>query len=461
MKIKNLENKKIAILGYWVEWKSTERFLKKLNIVSYEILDKSINKDYLKNLKDFDIIFKSPWISPYNNPELLEVKDKLTSQWEILADNFKWKIIWITGTKGKSTISSLLYEILKDIWYKVKLVWNIWNPVLDEINIIPNVLNEKDQEEYDYIIYELSSYMLEGLELNLFIGLLNNIYDCHLDWHNWRGNYEIAKINVLKNAKYKLVSSELKSNKKLNKFENIDFFWLNWTYNYKKSSDEILEIKNWKFYIWNNLILDNLNISLKGEHNKKNIIWVFGVLDKIWIFKNDKNIDSIKKVLSEFTGLSHRQENIWKYNWITFINDAISVTQESTIAAIETFWKDIWTLFLGWVSTWVNYDKIRNSLIKYNIKNIVLFPDSWEEIFWNFSKDIEFDKEYILEWFWNYKPIIYKTKSMKNAVSFWFKNTKKAEYCILSSAAQSFSLWKWFIEKWDMFRKYVEEFEKN
>ena len=88
MKIKDLKDKKIAILGYWLEWKSTEKFLKKLDITDYTILDKKDNPNYLDNLDSFDLIFKSPGISPYNNPELQEVSEKVISQAEILADNF-------------------------------------------------------------------------------------------------------------------------------------------------------------------------------------------------------------------------------------------------------------------------------------------------------------------------------------------------------------------------------------
>jgi UDP-N-acetylmuramoylalanine--D-glutamate ligase len=410
VKIKDLKNKKIAILGYWVEWKSTHKFLNKLNLNDITILDKSTNIDYLNNLDNFDIIFKSPWISPYNNPELLKVKNKLISQAEILADNFDWKIIWITWTKGKSTISTLLYEILKELWHNVKLVWNIWNPVLDEIDII-------NWEKLDFVVYELSSYMLEWLNLNIEIWLLNNIYDCHLDWHNWRENYENAKINIFKNSEYKLAWIELKEILK-DKFDNIEYFW------------DDLE----KYWIYEN------EICIKWKHNYKN---VSGILNIIKIIEPDFDLLRVKKVLSEFTGLEHRQENIWKYKWITFINDAIAVTQESTIAAIETYWKEIWTIFLWWVSTWVDYTKLVIALDKYNIKNIVLFPDSGSEI---------------KKCFWNYKPNILETKSMEEAVKFWFKNTKKWEYCILSSAAQSFSLWKNFIEKWNLFKEFVKKY---
>jgi len=440
MKISELKGKKIAILGYWKEWKSTERFLKKLWIKDYEILDKSINKNYLKNLDRFDIIFKTPWISPYNNSELLEVKNKLTSQAEILADNFEWKIIWITGTKGKSTTSTLLYEILKELWYKVKLVWNIWNPVFDEIDILSG-------EKYDYIVYELSSYMLEGLELNIFIGLLNNIYDCHLDWHNWRNNYENAKFNVFKNAKYKLAWEELKPILQ-GKFDDIIYFW--------NDLD--------KFWV------SPEEIALKWEHNYKNISGILNIL-KLLPHPNpllrEEGISKIKKVLGSFKWLPHRQENIWTYKWITFINDSIASTPESAIAAIKTFWNKIWTVFIWNEDSGFDLTELRKTIEQYNIPNIVLFPTTWEKLFWDFSKNMEFDVPHFnpLIKEREQKGFILKTLSMEKAVKFAFENTKKWQVVLLSTWAPSFNAdwpgimpWKSYIEKWEMFKKYVEKY---
>lgn len=458
MKISELGNKKIAILGYWVEWKSTENFLKKLNIIDYRILDKSIDQNYLDNLDSFDIIFKSPWISPYNNPELLEVKEKLTSQAEILSDNFEWKIIWITWTKGKSTTSTLLYEILKELWYKVKLVWNIWNPTLDEIDILSN-------EKYDYIVYELSSYMLEWLELNIYIGLLNNIYNCHLDWHNWRENYENSKFNVFKNAEYKLVSSELENNKNLDKFDDLLYFWLEWKYVYKDEAFYINDIK----------LLEDKNIALNWEHNRKNISGIIWILDKIGVFNNspftpfhkgDENIIVIKKVLSTFTGLAHRQENIWTYKWLTFINDSIASTPESAIAAIKTFWNKIGTVFIWNEDSGFDLTELRETIKKFNIPNIVLFPTTWEKLFWDFSQNMPFDKvENYKEWI--FKTKILKTLNMEEAVKFAYENSIYWTIILLSTGAPSFNAtwswimpWKSYIEKWNLFREFVEKYWK-
>lgn len=455
MKISELKNKKIAILWYWLEWKSTEKFLKRLGL-KYTILDKNLDKNYLNKITSFDLIFKSPWISPYNNLELLKVSEKLTSQVEILADNFDWKIIWITGTKGKSTISTLLYFILKELWYKVKLVWNIWNPVLDEIDII-------SWEKYDYIVYELSSYMLEWLELNIFIWLLNNIYDCHLDWHNGRDNYELAKFNIFKASEYKLVNYELKNNSNLALFKKIgiDFFGLEWQFKYKNNI----------FYIDNKEFILDKDIALKWEHNRKNISWIFGILDKILKLENkdifDKNIiKSIKKVLKKFSGLSHRQENIWTHKWITFINDSIATTPESTIAAIKTFWENIWTIFIWNEDSGFNLTKLRDTIEKYKIPNIVLFPSTWEKLFWDFSKNIDFDLEVIFKKN-NFEIKLFKTLSMQKWVEFAYKNTQKWKIVLLSTWAPSFNAnwtwvmpWKWFIQKGEMFKKYVIKYSK-
>lgn len=448
-KLKKYTNNKVAILWFWKEGKSTLNFLLKLWFKNITILDKNeklskqknINyklwNNYLEQLSDYKLIFKSPWISPYNT--LIEpYKNKLISQAQLFFDNYNWRIIWITWTKWKSTTSTLTYQTLKEIWYNVKIVWNIWNPVLDEIDIINN-------EIYDYVVYELSSYMLEWLDINLYIWIINNIYDCHLDWHNWRVNYETAKFWVIKKSKNKLINYELKNN--LNNIIDIKFFWENWNYFYK----------NWLFYKNDQVLFKDEKILLKWEHNRKNITVVLWILDIIDPENLTTNIDKLKKVLKEFTWLPHRIQNIWTYNEITFIDDAIATTPESTIAAIKTFEYNIWTIFLWWQDSWFNFNELENILKKYNILNIVLFPDTWEKIFWKLTAKYTYENEFILSW--EYSPKVLKTKSMKSAVDFAFKNTPKWKICILSNAAPSFSLWSWYIEKWNEFQNEVKKYK--
>lgn len=448
MKIENLKNKKIAILWFWLEWKSTLAFLEKIGISDISILDKKwVEGDYkydiiywdkyLDNLGDFDIIFKTPGISPYHT-KIINHREKLISNAEIFFEEYKWKIIWITATKWKSTTSTLIYLTLKEAGYKVKLVWNIWNPIFEEVDIL-------NWEEYDYIVYEFSSYMLETLEPKLFIWVLGNIYPCHIDWHNNSLEvYTQAKLNLLKNAENIVINKNFSH---LLKWAE-KTFWEEWNYSFDDNN----------YYInWINII-ENSNILLAWEHNKYNISSVIWVMDIIW----DKNLfKALKNVLSSFTWLSHRQEKVWVYKWITFIDDGISTTPESTIEAIKTFWENIWTIFLWWSDYWFtdeSFANLRSYIEKYKIANIVLFIDTWSRVFWDISKQLPLWIETKVDLISEYSPNILKSDSMEQAVKFAYKNTKDWKICILSSASPSFSLWKSYIEKAYEFKKFMKKY---
>lgn len=441
MKITDLQNKKIAILGFWKEGKSSLNFLLKNWILkeNISILDKwEITENnwvkfvswenYADNLWDFDIIIKSPWLSPYDE-KLAPYRDKFTSQTQMFFDNYIWKVIWITGSKGKSTTSTLVYELLKKAWYKVKLVWNIWTPVLDEVDVLSG-------ETYDFIVYELSSYMLEVLQPKLFIGILNNVYDVHLDWHHWRENYTKAKFNLFYNCENKLVNYELSGRFQI---DNPVYFWTDWKYNFKWN----------KFFVQEKEVFDDDWIVLLGEHNKKNICSIIWICDILWI---DFNL--LKDLLKTFAWLSHRIEDIWTYKWITFIDDAMATTPESTIAAIKTFWKKIWTLFLWGQDSGFTFTELRKLIDQAKIENIVLFPDTWIKIYPELEINEE-EKEIELNWI-----KFFKTKSMKEAVKFAYKNTSVGKICLMSNAAPSMSVWKNYLDKAEQFKTAVEKYSK-
>ena len=467
MKIQELSKyseKKIAILWYGKEGKSSKDFLERIWYKNINILDKNTSwENYLDNLWEYDLIFKTTGISLYNE-NVYTYRDKIISNSEIFFNNYNGKVIWVTATKGKSTTSTLIYETLKNAWYRVKLVGNIGNPALDEVDIL-------NWETYDYIVYELSSYMLETFKPKCFIAVFGNLFECHLAWH--KDSFEIykqAKLNILENSQNILIWNDFKhllntpqkspflKGSTQNVVEGEGFnkaysFWKKWYYNFEEK----------KFFIENKEILEIQNILLQWEHNKKNIssvVWICDIISKTenkqWVL--EKLVDGLKETLENFKWLPHRLEDIGNYNGITFIDDAIATTQESTIAAVETFWDKIGTLFLWWESSKTNYSKLRDILEKYDISNIVLFPDSWNDIFESFSKKLELEKETHLEWYNNYKPKLYKTTSMKNAVKFAYENTTPWKICILSNASPSFSLWKSFIAKWELFQKEVKNY---
>ena len=188
MKLNELKDKRILILGFGKEGKDTLRFLRKLfpeKIFGVGDSNKNIKSDtkkvrwhlgknYLKFLKNYNTIIKSPGI-PIHLPEIKKAfkEGKITSQTEIFFDNCSGKIIGVTGTKGKGTTSLLIYKILKEGGIKVHLVGNIGKPALSFLHQI---------KPDDFIIYELSSHQLYKIKKSPQIAVLLNIYPAHLDY---------------------------------------------------------------------------------------------------------------------------------------------------------------------------------------------------------------------------------------------------------------------------------------
>ncbi len=433
MKI-NLIHKNIAILWFWKEGASTLRFLQKNGILdgSITILDKNINlqvenfnwqiiawKNYLEQLDRYDYIFKSPWVSPYTNG-LLPYKEKILTQTKLFYEFYAGKIISITQTKWKSTTTTLIYELLKNAWHNVKIVGNIGKPVFDEIDIM--------HDNYDFVVYELSSYMLEDLENHhSYISVLWNIFEDHLDWHLNFENYSNAKKNVLKNAENILIWYNLypKIEKNLLNRKFLTF-GSEWAYiSHDKNEYFINSEKTW-------IILEP---KIPWDHNLDNFAWVLWVCQIIWI-----PYEFFIQTINNFSGLEHRLQNIWTFAGISFIDDAISTTPESTIEAIKTFQNEWETIFLWWTDRWYHFENLVKIIEQSNIKNIVLFPESWE----NIKKWLKIGKYNILE-----------TDSMQKAVEFAFKHTAKWKICLLSTASPSYSLWKNFEVKWNEFKNEI------
>lgn len=434
--LENYKNKKIAVIWYGKEWKSSLDFLIKNNISLKDIylleqkndiiLEEKHNwintvfwDKYLDNLDFFDIIIKSPGTSYYNE-KIFTVKEKLSSQMQLFFENYNWKVICITGTKGKSTTSSLVYEILKKAWFNVIFLWNIGTPVLSSLDF---------STKYDFVVLEMSSYMLEWLKKENFISVLWNIYPDHLDWHKNFENYSNAKINILNWSEINLVFDETDDNFQLEKkYSNIKTFWKNWYYKFDQNN----------FSINNKIIFDDREIKLIWEHNRYNILVSLRICDIVWI-----DFLLLKELIKDFNPLPHRMEFVWTFKWIEFYDDAISTTPESTIASLNTFKEKIWTIFLWGLDRWYNFQSLIKKLEEFNIKNIVLFPDSWKKIKWLLDETYNF----------------IETSDMNKAVEFAYKYTEKGKICLLSCASPSYSIWKNFEEKWDLFKKIVQSYK--
>ena len=429
---KQFEGKNIAILGFWLEGKSTLNFLlnnnfsfNKLSVLDVknqpELESMGISfetwEHYLEHLGEFDVIFKSAGI-PYSE-QLKQYQDRIITQVQFFFNNYKGKVIAVTASKWKSTMTSLVYTILKNAGLNVKLVWNIWTPFLDEIDF---------KQEYDYVVCELSSYMLERLEKKNFISVLGNIFPEHMDWHGWFDQYANAKLNILKWSEINFVLQKtVDEYELLEQYDNIETYGINWKTSWANGyfihdNQELFPTED-KLLIW--------------EHNIQNISLAIGVALRLWV-----SIDVIHETVKNFRGLPHRLELVWEYDWITFYDDAISTTPESTLEALKSFWKRVDTIFLWGTNRGYDFKELMNKVQEYEIDNIVFFPPSWE-IMERFLED--------------YTGKILRTDRMEDAVAFAFVNTKKWKICLLSTASPSYSVWKNFEEKWDLYKKAIQE----
>lgn len=438
------KNIKIAVLGYGKEWKSSLDFLLSQGFSDITILDKNndiwdipenityiLGPEYLRDLSVYEVIIKSPWVSPYKS-ELASFRDKFISQTQIFFEYYRWNVIGITGTKWKSTVSSLLHASLLEAWYKSKLVGNIWSPVLDEIDII-------NWEKHDYVVYELSSYMLEDFCPKLYIWYINNIFECHLDWHENMWNYSSAKMNILINAENTVTHNTIT-------WWEITFPSKTW-FDYENSS---------LYYNWE-IFLTSPVKHILWEHNMENICWVLSILRSI-IDDENKLKSTIQNTLSSFHSLPHRLENIWVFHDITFIDDWAAVTPEATISAIKALGPDVETLLVWWKDLQADYTNLEKTISESNIKNIVLFPDSWYRLF-SMQLDSKKEDEVFEFSLANTTLKCIKTRSMESAIKFSYRYTSPGKIVLLSSAAQSYSLWKSFEEKWDQFKKFIKKHE--
>ena len=255
------------------------------------------------------------------------------------------------------------------------------------------LLTRVDPEEI--FVIELSSYMLEDIEYSPDIALLLNLFPEHMDYHGGIQRYYEAKKNI---------------------------------FQFQKSGNFAIQPP-----FTEKIPLKKNEIPLRGMHNLKNIQAAIAVVRLLHVSDS-----AIRKGIKNFKPLPHRLEYVGTYKGIQFYDDAISTTPESTIEAIKTL-KHIGTIFLGGEDRGYDFRKLEKTLRKQHIHNIVLFPTSGHRIL-SSRRGLN----------------ILKTKSMKEAVSFAFRHTPEGHICLLSTASPSYSLWKNFEEKGNLFQRCVK-----
>ncbi|MBO4678319.1 MAG: UDP-N-acetylmuramoyl-L-alanine--D-glutamate ligase [Lachnospiraceae bacterium] len=420
------EDKDVCILGYGREGQSSlKRILEAGTYRSLTVCDKRdvsaelpagiecVSGDgYQDSLDDFDVVFKTPGV--VLNKEIFKYDCEITSEAEIFIEAYRDRIVGITGTKGKSTTSSLMYHVLKEAGLNVVFAGNIGIPVFDIADEIgPDTI----------VVIELSCHQLEYLKTSPHKAVLLNVYEDHLDHYGTREKYGLAKKNIYRHQKAEdflftlpEVTDEWGEAPSKTVFVSADDCPV-------KSFDDYSEIK------------------LKGAHNLLNAAFVYDVVKDLGVSE-----ETFIKALQTFEPLPHRLEYAGTYKGIDFYDDSISTTVKSAVSAVESI-KNSAVLLAGGMERGIEYGELVEYVSKSKLKYLICMYSSGKRIYEMYEA---LDKS-------EDAPKAVLVNDLEEAVAVSFDVSKPGDAVLLSPAAASYGYFKNFEERGDIFKNLIKK----
>ncbi|MFN8671132.1 MAG: UDP-N-acetylmuramoyl-L-alanine--D-glutamate ligase [Candidatus Sericytochromatia bacterium] len=452
MRIQDLKDKKVGIWGLGAEGWSTLKLLRKkfpatiftlLNDTHFSeemeqtlkqdpFLELVIGEEIDKKASSLDVIIKSPGVSFYKEPIQNALKNGVyftsaTKLW--FAEHQNDTTVCITGTKGKSTTSSLVTHFLRNAGKRVTLGGNIGTPMLDMFDVEPKP---------EIWVMELSSYQLTDFEgCSPTVALLLNLFPEHLDWHKGVENYYKDKTNVFsyqKDNSFAVINKIDKNTNLYLKPENLK----NPVYFNDKNG---FYVEDGYVCYQDKKLLHASEVPIPGEHNLSNICAALTVVKSLGI-----DFEKCYKSVSSFKGLPHRLYPCGKIDNKLFIDDSISTTPQSAVAAMETHKDKKITILLGGFDRGLDFSELAEYVINKNIHAVITMPDNGvriaEEIKTRLSKS-------------NATTILKESSSLEEAVKLAKEITPENGVVILSPGSPSYGKFKNFAERGDFFAKYA------
>lgn len=449
-----LKNRKVAIIGLGVsniplldymnekEARVTvfdDRTIDKIPIEALEKIRKyEINsyfgEESLKNLKGFDIIFRSPSCMP-NREELQEEVKRgavLTSEIEMVLQMSPSTVIGVTGSDGKTTTTTLIYEIIKAKGYKCFLGGNIGTPLFTKI---------EEMMPEDVVVLEMSSFQLMGMEISPQISVITNISPNHLNIHKDYEEYIEAKKNIFKYQDDNGVIVLNYDNEITRKLANEANGKVKFFSSKEKLSDGIILddgiVKECKDKVRRH-ILDTKNIKLRGNHNYENACAAIATTEGL------VDIDTQIDVISNFEGVEHRLELVREIDGVKWYNDSIGTSPTRTMAGLHSFDEDI-VLIAGGYDKHLDYKPLAKPILE-KVKTLILMGQTADKIYYAVKEEAENENKQIET---------YVCESLEDTVKMAHKVAKKGQIVLFSPASASFDLFKNFAERGKKFKELV------
>ena len=390
--------------------------------------------NYLEKLHRFDVIFRTPGLSP-NTPELLRAAEKgrtITSEMELFFQLCPCKIIGVTGSDGKTTTTTLISEFLKEAGRNVYLGGNIGKPLLPDVaGMVPE----------DVVVVELSSFQLMSMRRSPNVAVFTNLSPNHLDYHHTMEEYTAAKLNIFLHQ-----GSE---DRAVFNFDNDITRSLSrqapgkvMLFSRKKPLEEGVYLRDNTIWLTNEMgsreVLPLELIQLPGVHNIENYMAAIAAVDGV---VPDK---CVRAVARRFTGVEHRIELVRELDGVKYYNDSIGTSPTRTMACLDSFPQKI-ILIAGGYDKGVPFTQLGIEITR-KVKTLILTGATADAI----QQSVEQAPGY-----GEHAPDIIQTDNLSQAVNAARAAASAGDVVVLSPACAAFDKFKNFMERGRIFKDLV------
>ena len=438
-------NNKILILGFARSGYEAAKFLaKRNNEVILNDMKTDHDVDKIKELEDlgvkivlgshpddllddsFDYLIKNPGV-PIDHKYVLkarelgvEVINEVEMAFRLLPKGIKF--VGITGTNGKTTTTTLIYEMLIKDGKRAHLTGNIGYPLIGFLDKL---------EEGDIIVMETSCQQLENLtKFNPDIAVMTNLSEAHIDFLKSYDNYKRVKTKIFQNHDSHNIAV-------LN-YENKDVMDMTKDIKSTKkyfSSERKVDgcyLENDAIYYYDEKIMDTKDIALIGKHNYENIMAAILVVKELGV-----NSDTIRELLKDFKGVEHRIEFVREYNGVKFYNDSKATNIKATQIALSAFKTPV-IILLGGLDRGHDFFELKDYM--GCVKHVVALGECRNRVE-SFAKELNIPVTVV--------------ETIKEAVPAAVEVSKEGDTVLLSPASASWDQYKCFEDRGDEFKDLV------
>lgn len=431
--------KSVCILGFGREGRSTYRMLAKhcaperIAIADKNPVDRAANglpesvelitgDGYQACLDEYDIVFKSPGIVLEKQPS--ELRCEISCETQVFFSVFREQIIGITGTKGKSTVTSLIYHVLKESGVDCRIAGNIGIPIFDIA---------EDMSDETAVVCELSCHQLEYMTVSPKYAVFLNIYEEHLDHYGTFENYFNAKKNIYLHQQE---SDDLLINSDIAPKEHHS--WNIYTVSDKDPHADVY-VKDGIIHYGEPYVIPVDRIKLLGIHNHYNIAAAYYIA-MMYISEED-----FTKALCTFAPLAHRLEYVGTFRGIRWYDDSISTACATAIEAVRSV-PNAASILIGGMDRGIDYTSLVDFFADSSI-NVICMESSGRRVYDMIMQNDSFAD----------KSRVHYAEHLDGAVELASQITPEGQSCVLSPAAASYGIFKNFEERGDAFKELVRK----